>query len=388
MHLCTDIVLSGSPWQDFLPQAPLNLSMERPCNSVTIESNYHNVIISRCFFGTYSGVWAAAVSELAVTSSVCACSWAPEPGPRNCRAVGGPSATAAIVLRNTGWTENSTTLKTDDRMTFPDKTSDDNHSTMAKRLTSYTITIADDATPAEQFAASELRTLLGLMVPLRRDKDLPILTPLSANADGWQFAVGYGAARKLGVPSSMLQYSAVGDEGYMVCSFDRPGGICGGGGAGAAGLHVAMAGAANSSRGTLYAVLHYLEQRTVDASGVGYRFFAPDEIRVPNVSTARFLPARGGSPGPIFEYRESNSISHALSLYPDPKARQAWAIRMRYNAIPMSDDFPLPHGAVNAGVYASPPGFVHTSYMYVGGEMWVQTPPKKEFAQNNEWFFP
>jgi hypothetical protein len=115
VHVCSDIVLSGASWQGFVPTAALNISTSstvNPCSAVTIENNYHNVITSRCVFSTYSGVWAAAASDLAMSSSKADCSFAPEPGPPHCQAVGGPNASVAQTSRNSGWTQNAS-LKMD-----------------------------------------------------------------------------------------------------------------------------------------------------------------------------------------------------------------------------------------------------------------------------------
>ena len=152
--------------------------------------------------------------------------------------------------------------------------------------------------------------------------------------------VGAGASLALGVPAAWLEWNKAGNEGWAVCSFVSPGGICGGAGPG--GLHVAMSGAANASRGSLYAVYHYLEK-------LGFQFLAPDETVVPAVS---FVAARATGNPPQFEYREANSISHSLELWPEPLARQKWAIRNRYNAIPEAPGIPSP--VKSEGVYATP----------------------------------
>ena len=107
LDLCSDIVLSGHDQYSFSPAHALNLSAENPCSAVTIESNYHNCITSRCG-PTYTGVWVgASTAELGVSSSACDCSYAPEPGPKHCEAAGGPGAKAADLSRNTGWEEQS-----------------------------------------------------------------------------------------------------------------------------------------------------------------------------------------------------------------------------------------------------------------------------------------
>ena len=40
VHVCSDIVLSGAPWPEFVPTQSLNLSAAaNPCSAVTIENN-------------------------------------------------------------------------------------------------------------------------------------------------------------------------------------------------------------------------------------------------------------------------------------------------------------------------------------------------------------
>ena len=68
--------------------------------------------------------------------------------------------------------------------------------------------------------------------------------------------------------------------------------------------------------------------------------------------TVSFVAARTTGNSPQFEYREANSISHSLELWPEPEARQKWAIRNRYNAIPEAPGIPSP--VKSEGVYATP----------------------------------
>ena len=136
------------------------------------------------------------------------------------------------------------------------------------------------------------------------------------------------------------------------------------------------------------------------------------------------------STGSVFEYREANSVSDSLSLFPDPAARQLWAIRNRYNAVPTAPNLssPIKREGVNAtprklatprefarsslatlecvygawfylrwltGRESCAAGFVHTSYSYLAGFMVYgnggpsSTPAvAKIFAENTEWFWP
>ena len=66
-------------------------------------------------------MFAAAVSDLAMSSSKADCSFAPEPGPKHCQPVGGPNASVAQTARNSGWTQNAsaTVIKSDDGPACP-----------------------------------------------------------------------------------------------------------------------------------------------------------------------------------------------------------------------------------------------------------------------------
>ena len=126
------------------------------------------------------------------------------------------------------------------------------------------ISIAEDATATERFAAYELHNQLSSACS---GINFTIGKPLPLSA---QIAVGPGAASALGVsiPSNM------GNESYLI---DTTGELVQ--------ASVVLAGGVESSRGTLYAAYRLLEL-------LGWRFYAADETRVPALcpATSR-LPA-------------------------------------------------------------------------------------------------
>jgi hypothetical protein len=112
-------------------------------------------------------------------------------------------------------------------------------------LRSYSISLAENATSAEHFAANELAGLLGNMT--NGDQPLPVITPAGeAAAAGPILAVGTVASVKAGLELSALD--GLGEEGFVVSAAGlRPGCLAFAGGAG------------NYTRGVLFAVYHFLE---------------------------------------------------------------------------------------------------------------------------------
>jgi len=266
-------------------------------------------------------------------------------------------------------------------------------------LRSYAIVLDPNATAVERFASQELRSLLCEMSAAGGDACsepvLPVLDPAAARAANVsQLAVGPGAALALGVAQADLQQTALGEEGYRLCSVDHTGSFsparirCGGA-AGPNGPHVALAGAPSAPRGSLYAVYDYLER-------LGVRFFAPDETLTPPLPRAGFfrLPPANSTFVPRFEYRDSNEITAITTGYRDPLAMQLWAVRLRYNVFPNTTVFnntPIWHTVRTAGQFATPPGFVHTSYNFFtqgGKPSGLGGPPQQWFQSHNEWFYP
>eukprot|EP01045_Picozoa_sp_COSAG04_P038242 COSAG04_NODE_10151_length_800_cov_1.885877_2_plen_90_part_01 len=73
---------------------------------------------------------------------------------------------------------------------------------------------------------------------------------------------------------------------------------------------------------------------------------------------------------------------------------QLWAVRLRYNVFPNTTVFnntPIWHTVRTAGQFATPPGFVHTSYNFFtqgGKPSGLGGPPQQWFESHNEWFYP
>ena len=297
-------------------------------------------------------------------------------------------------------------------------TADKNDDRGSLSFANYAITLAVNATPLERFAAGELRTLLlqtlcdapdcpnahepskcfcrNATQSIRRaGPQLPILSPAAATLRGLrQMAVGSGSAQALGVATCSaaadgpcLGRSQLGDEGYVVCSFDDGSRECGLSST-TLGSSIAMTGAEGAPRGTLYAVYHYLEQ-------LGFRFIAPDETVVP-AAPARLPPART-SFVPRFELRDNNAVSDHLCYWPDCEQRKLWAVRTRHNVLFHDNSTFAGFGPVRSALKpAVPPGESHTAYnFFVFGDSnctpnnWPawQGPPKRWFESHREWFW-
>jgi hypothetical protein len=142
-------------------------------------------------------------------------------------------------------------------------------------LRSYSISLAENATPAEHFVANELAGLLGNMT--NGDQPLPVIAPAGeAAAAGPILAVGTVASVKAGLELSALE--GLGEEGFVVSAAGlRPGCLAFAGGAG------------NYTRGVLFAVYHFLEvlgtwpRLQSSANGVAISLLA-EEIRAKTAS--------------------------------------------------------------------------------------------------------
>ena len=220
----------------------------------------------------------------------------------------------------------------------------------------YVITLAADASPGEKYAASELANFTGCAV----------VSP-GAAASAPQLAVGFGAATALGVGAAALDNATLGDEGFLLTS---------------EGLSqhqsIALSGAEGAPRGALYAA--YRAATTL----LGMRFWAHDETTQPNLvlplTPAALAPqlALGVHDRvvPELEYRDCNAAGVRL--------HKRWALRNHYNGIGLAD---AAHGGSIS--YATPPGFVHTSYTLLSDAApQGRGPPADLFAAHNEWFWP
>lgn len=212
---------------------------------------------------------------------------------------------------------------------------------------------SSSASVGEQAAAQWLASYLTNIT----SSPCPIKDPSAAKGQP-QLAVGYEAATMLGVNPSVL--APLGLEGYVV--------LAGTGGGGVPQGSVALTGSAKAPRGALYAVNQFLE-------ALGVRFVSEDSTFLPSQSSVP-LPSINISSIPPLEYREVYGWQQQFD--------QNWSMHRRINHMLSGAVLDPAHGG--QVVYATPPGFVHTSYTIVGGNL--NTPPPALFNQHPEWFWP
>ena len=198
------------------------------------------------------------------------------------------------------------------------------------------ISLAADATISETSAANLLHTTLALA------QFTTIISQPPPPPTTSQIAVGYGAAVAFGIAPARLT-TLGGNDSFVL----------------QAGLHgIAAAATATSRRGTMNAVSRLLRES-------GFQFIAPDETILPST-----LPpvVNTSAPGlnldfvPGFEYRDCNSWPVRVRTTSATENAQ-WAATLGYNG-------PSANGGSRRGgyvEYASPPGFVHTSYNLLAG---------------------
>ena len=165
--------------------------------------------------------------------------------------------------------------------------------------TSFSISLAADASPIEQYAAGELADWLGNITGSR-----PTTAAPGAGAGKPTLAVGVGAAKALGLSASALE--GLGNESFVLSSNAS--------GLPKDGRSFALSGGPGSTRGTMYAVNRFLRE-------LGVRFIAHDET---------VLPAQLPDPIPpldlkvelAYEYRDNCEW---------PARHPPWASRVGYN---------------------------------------------------------
>jgi len=165
-------------------------------------------------------------------------------------------------------------------------------------INTWTIVVAEDATPSERFAAEEFQTLwetwTSMVLTIARPADVPA---------GGVIAVGPGAAAAFG-----LSNDGLGDEGLrydldaerLVITGGRP-------------------------RGTLYGVYEFFERV------VGTRFLTHDHTWFPALSDTPILKPATYDYVPPFTFR--------WSYYAENSAHPAFAARKRINTIPKDEKF-------------------------------------------------
>lgn len=208
------------------------------------------------------------------------------------------------------------------------------------------VVVAADATADEQDAAAELALWAGKVANV---STLQVITQEQLTPGDPHFAVGATAATAAAVGISTSDLLTLGTEGFIIRG--RWDGVIG------------LSGAANSTRGSLYAALQLIHL-------LGVRFFTANVTNVPTCSSnhsvvlppidIRFIPA--------FEYRSVDGWAAEI----DPQHTR------RHHLTDMHRD----------GRYATPPGIVHTSYNFFSGLRHGRGPSYSTFEKHPEWFWP
>lgn len=204
-------------------------------------------------------------------------------------------------------------------------------------ITSHIVTLGAGASKPERHAARELAGTLAMITGRRT----AVVAPARAGRRPC-IAVGAAAAAAIGLPPSA--WRGLGDEGFVMRTL---------------GPNLVLSGAPAAPRGTLYAVVTFLEDI------LGCRWWTPDAARIPRLESIE-IPRLRRRHVPRFEYREV--------LYRHTwEAR--WAVRNRTNGLWERDPAGIPAEWGGHHEYA---GFVHT--------VLGLAPPDKYFAAHPEWY--
>jgi hypothetical protein len=229
------------------------------------------------------------------------------------------------------------------------------------------VTVTATATSAERHAAAELAAFLCKIAArpggfsVRSTEDVGVLEP--------QIAVGAGAALRLGLNADALQ--GLGLEGYLAALANN-------------GSSLVLTGGTRAPRGALYAVNFFLES-------IGVRFLAVDVTKLPAaIPDAIPQACHHHVFVPQLEYRQlmewqagpmmtNSSYDYCVHRRVDPLAQPDTGVAGE----------PVGDAARGGGVvYASPPGFVHTSYRILDPTWGGNSPPPQLLAKHPEWFWP
>ena len=220
-----------------------------------------------------------------------------------------------------------------------------------------TIFVAEEATENEIAAANVLQKYLATA------KFSATITRSAPSSGTPMIAVGYDAATSaLGVPTSRIEKLA-GNDSYILSSKYMP-------------PSIAIASTKLSMRGAILGAHRLLET-------LGFDFIAPVETLLPTIISTNATSALDSDFVPVFESRDNDEWPSAHN--PD------WALALGYNGANA-------HGTSGGyQKYASPPGFVHTSYNLLAGESGYNVANCKRngsgpcldvYNAHPEWFWP
>ena len=237
------------------------------------------------------------------------------------------------------------------------------------------VTVGANASLPEQRAAQELAAYLN---NISASSSFTVQPATAARKATPQIAVGYDATILLGVHPGEL--ASLGLEGILA-STNLSRGVPAG--------SAALAGSKGAPRGALYAMVELLE-----AIGVQFLDRLPGGTQLPAALPAA-LPPLDRSFTPPLEYRQQyqfgcNNYGAAGTGAPGGvgDVTMDWNIHRRLNKATLSGESPTAAFGSSV-VYASPPGFVHTSYALLGTKLNAgRGPPPSLFKTHNEWFWP
>eukprot|EP01047_Picozoa_sp_COSAG01_P013572 COSAG01_NODE_641_length_14573_cov_17.634637_5_plen_296_part_00 len=255
------------------------------------------------------------------------------------------------------------------------------------------VTVGASASVPEQLAATELA---GYLNNISASSSFVVQPATAARKATPQIAVGYDAAILLGVHPDEL--ASLGLEGILA-STNLSRGVPTG--------SAALTGSKGAPRGALYAVVELLE-----AMGVQFLDRLPGGTQLP-ASLPAALPSLDRSFIPPLEYRQQyqfgcNNYGVAGTGAPGGvgNATMDWNVHRRLNKASLSGESPtaafgcvttvavsslahhnLVHSEVrfmsrSSVVYASPPGFVHTSYALLGTKPNAGRAPPNQSVQD------
>jgi hypothetical protein len=238
------------------------------------------------------------------------------------------------------------------------------------------ITVGASASVPEQRAAADLA---GHLNKISASSTFTVQPATAARKSTPQIAVGYDAAILLGVHPEEL--ASLGLEGILA-STNLSRGIPAG--------SAALTGSKGAPRGALYAVVELLE-----AMGVRFLDRLPGGTQLPAALPAALLPTLDRSFIPPLEYRQQYQFgcdNYGGTGKGAPggvgNTTMDWNVHRRLNKATLSGESPTAAFGSSV-VYASPPGFVHTSYALLGTKINSgRGPPADLFKAHNEWFWP